>query len=87
MAEILEQDRSTKIVIVSGQGEKGPALEAIGSGAYDFVGKPVDMAELRLLLLLGQLFRRLLRCFTFFLPLLFLRLRVSLRLGLRVSLG
>jgi two-component system NtrC family response regulator len=50
LAELLHQDRSTKVVVVSGQGEKGPALEAIGAGAYDFVGKPVDMTELRLLL-------------------------------------
>jgi two-component system NtrC family response regulator len=50
LSEILEIDSSTKVVIVSGQGEKGPALRAIGAGAYDFVGKPVDMDELKLLL-------------------------------------
>jgi two-component system NtrC family response regulator len=50
LSELLAQDRSTKVVIVSGQGEKGPALQAIGAGAYDFVGKPVEMDELRLLL-------------------------------------
>ena len=41
LSEILTIDRSTKVVIVSGQGEKGPALRAIGTGAYDFLGKPV----------------------------------------------
>jgi two-component system NtrC family response regulator len=50
LAEILAIDRSTKVVIVSGQGEKGPALRAIGEGAYDFVAKPVDSDELKLLL-------------------------------------
>jgi two-component system, NtrC family, response regulator len=50
LSAILEQDRTAKVVIVSGQGEKGPALQAIGTGAYDFVGKPVNMEELRLLL-------------------------------------
>ncbi len=50
LAELLAHDRHTKVVIVSGQGEKEPALHAIGSGAYDFVGKPVVMDELRLLL-------------------------------------
>jgi two-component system NtrC family response regulator len=50
LAEILGQDRLTKVVIVSGQGERKPALDAIGAGAYDFVGKPVDMDELRGLL-------------------------------------
>ncbi len=50
LAELLTEDRRTKVVIVSGQGEKGPALQAIGAGAYDFVGKPVEMDELRILL-------------------------------------
>ena len=50
LSEILTIDRSTKVVIVSGQGEKGPALRAIGAGAYDFLGKPVEMEELKLLL-------------------------------------
>jgi two-component system NtrC family response regulator len=50
LSEILAIDRLTKVVIVSGQGEKGPALRAIGAGAYDFVGKPVEMDELKLLL-------------------------------------
>lgn len=50
LAELLRIDRSAKIVIVSGQGEKGPALRAIGEGAYDFVNKPVQPDELRVLL-------------------------------------
>ena len=50
LSELLAIDRMTKVVIVSGQGEKGPALQAIGAGAYDFVGKPVEMDELKLLL-------------------------------------
>jgi two-component system, NtrC family, response regulator len=50
LSEVLEHDRTTKVVIVSGQGEKEPALQAIGAGAYDFMGKPIDMDELRLLL-------------------------------------
>ena len=50
LSELLAADHATKVVIVSGQGEKGPALRAIGAGAYDFLGKPVDMDELKLLL-------------------------------------
>src|ERR1044072_9517666 len=50
LSEMLEIDRCAKVVIVSGQGEKGPALQAIGSGAYDFVGKAVEMDELKLML-------------------------------------
>jgi two-component system NtrC family response regulator len=41
-------DSLAKVIIVSGQGEKAVALRAIGLGAYDFLGKPVDMDELKL---------------------------------------
>jgi two-component system NtrC family response regulator len=37
-------------VIISGQGEKEVALRAVGAGAYDFLNKPVEMDELKLLL-------------------------------------
>lgn len=50
LSELLAIDRATKVVIVSGQGEKGPAMRAVGLGAYDFVGKPAEMDELKLLL-------------------------------------
>src|ERR1700722_489292 len=50
LSELLAQDRLVKVVIVSGQGEKENALRAIGSGAYDFLSKPVDMEELKFLL-------------------------------------
>ncbi|MEO6246520.1 MAG: PEP-CTERM-box response regulator transcription factor [Opitutaceae bacterium] len=65
LSELLSIDASTKVVIVSGQSEKGPALRAIGAGAYDFVGKPVEMDELKFLLKrcfhLAQLEREYLR--------------------------
>src|SRR5688500_19037701 len=50
LTELLSSDRLTNVVIVSGQGAKRPALRAIGSGAYDFLGKPVEMEEQKLLL-------------------------------------
>ncbi len=50
LAELLALDAQAKVVIVSGQGEKGNALRAVGSGAYDFLGKPVEMDELKFLL-------------------------------------
>ena len=50
LSELLTQDRLVKVVIISGQGEKETALRAIGSGAYDFLSKPVDMEELKFLL-------------------------------------
>ncbi len=50
LSDLLDIDRLAKIVIVSGQADKASALRAVGAGAYDFLGKPVDMVELKLLL-------------------------------------
>jgi two-component system NtrC family response regulator len=50
LSELLAQDRLVKVVIITGQSEKETALRAIGSGAYDFLCKPVDMEELKFLL-------------------------------------
>ncbi len=50
LAEILALDNLLRVVIITGQGEKAIALRAIGAGAYDFLSKPVEMEELKLLL-------------------------------------
>lgn len=50
LAQILDIASRTKVVIASGQNERQTALEAVGAGAYDFLAKPVDVEELRLLL-------------------------------------
>jgi two-component system NtrC family response regulator len=50
LAELLTQDGRVKVIIVSGQGEKRNALEAIGAGAHDFLCKPVDLEELKVVL-------------------------------------
>jgi len=50
LAAILALDPLAKVIVVSGQGDKQNALRAIGAGAYDFLCKPVDMDELRLVL-------------------------------------
>lgn len=50
LSAILSRDPLAKVIIVSGQGEKQNALRAVGSGAYDFLCKPVDMDELSLVL-------------------------------------
>jgi two-component system, NtrC family, response regulator len=50
LSEILAADPMTKVVIISGQGEKHNALEGVGSGAYDFLTKPVDLDELKVIL-------------------------------------
>jgi len=53
LSDLLALERLAKIVIITGQGEKGIALQAIGAGAYDFLVKPVDMEELKLVVRRG----------------------------------
>jgi two-component system NtrC family response regulator len=50
LADLLEIDPRAKIIVVSGQEEKKNAIRAVGAGAYDFLCKPVDMDELKLIL-------------------------------------
>ncbi len=47
LSEMLAVDKSAKIIIVSGQGEKENALRAVGAGAYDFLCKPVELESLK----------------------------------------
>jgi two-component system NtrC family response regulator len=50
LSDILAIDNTAKVIIISGQGERPNAIEAVGAGAYDFLCKPVEMEELRILL-------------------------------------
>ena len=50
LGELLAIDPGAKVIVISGQGEKKNALEAVAAGAYDFLCKPVEMDELQLLL-------------------------------------
>jgi two-component system NtrC family response regulator len=50
LAELKSVDEMAKVIVISGQGEKKNALEAVAAGAYDFLCKPVDTDELKLLL-------------------------------------
>ena len=50
LSNIFAMDNTAKVIIISGQSEKQNAIEAVGAGAYDFLCKPVQMGELRLLL-------------------------------------
>ncbi len=50
LASLLTLDRSAKVIIVSGQSDRENAVRAIGAGAYDFLCKPVDVEQLKLLL-------------------------------------
>ena len=50
LSDILAIDNTAKIIVISGQSEKQNAIEAVGAGAYDFLCKPVEMDELKLVL-------------------------------------
>lgn len=50
LSAVLGVDPLAKVIVVSGQGERQNALSAVGAGAYDFIVKPVEMDELKLVL-------------------------------------
>jgi two-component system NtrC family response regulator len=50
LEELLQHDRNAKVVVASGQSERRNAMQAIGEGAWDFLNKPVDIDELRVVL-------------------------------------
>jgi two-component system NtrC family response regulator len=50
LSEMVGANRMTKVIIVTGQSDKANALRAIGQGAYDFLCKPVEMEELKIIL-------------------------------------
>jgi len=50
LGDILAHDRLSKVIIITGRHEKEHALAAIGRGAYDFLNKPVQLEELRVII-------------------------------------
>lgn len=48
--EILQEDSSTKVLIVTGNTEKEHALKAVAEGAHDFFSKPIDLEEMKITL-------------------------------------
>lgn len=50
LAQLLASDSRVKVVILSGQGDKKNSLRAVGEGAYDFLSKPPDLDELKVIL-------------------------------------
>src|ERR1051326_1272638 len=50
LSALLAIDSTAKVIVISGRSEKQNAIQAIGAGAYDFLGKPLDMDTLKLLL-------------------------------------
>ena len=50
LAEMLEFNPLIKVIIITGQGEKENALKAVGQGAYDFLCKPIQTEDLKVIL-------------------------------------
>ena len=49
LEEILACAPDTKVIVVSGNGDRANAIAAVGAGAYDFYHKPIDGEELALI--------------------------------------
>ncbi len=47
---MLSEDHRAKIIVLSGNDERRNVLQAIEFGAYDFYQKPIDLAELKVIL-------------------------------------
>lgn len=50
MKEILMSAAATKIIVMTGNTNRGTALEAVSLGAYDYYSKPVNIGELKTIL-------------------------------------
>src|SRR5215831_15645898 len=50
LADLLPSDPALKIIVITGQDEKGNGMHAIGQGAYDFFCKPVKIDELKVVI-------------------------------------
>jgi two-component system NtrC family response regulator len=59
LAEVLRIAPETKVIVVTGNGERKTALRAIASGAYDFCEKPVQIDVLRTIIQRGLNLHRL----------------------------
>jgi two-component system NtrC family response regulator len=59
LEEVLRIAPQTKVIVVTGNGERKTALRAIASGAYDFCEKPVEIEVLRTIIGRGLNLHRL----------------------------
>ncbi|MBL9167529.1 MAG: PEP-CTERM-box response regulator transcription factor [Verrucomicrobiales bacterium] len=50
LTEMVACDPQVKVIILSGQSERGNALRAVNEGAYDFLVKPPEIEELKVVL-------------------------------------
>jgi two-component system NtrC family response regulator len=48
--ELLQRNRSAKVIVLTGHDERENALKAVQSGAYDFYQKPIALEELKVIL-------------------------------------
>ncbi len=48
--EVLERAPLTKVIVITGSNQRECAVQAIQRGAYDYYGKPVDLAVLKVIL-------------------------------------
>ena len=47
--ELIGLDSLAKVIVITGQTDRQNALKAVGLGAYDFLSKPVEMEELKVI--------------------------------------
>ncbi len=59
LEEVLHIAPETKVIVVTGNGERKNALKAVSSGAYDFCEKPVEIEVLRTIIERGLNLHRL----------------------------
>ena len=50
LAEIIRESPLTKVIVITGNGQRENALKAIQAGAYDYYEKPVDLQELKVII-------------------------------------
>jgi len=50
LSDILQQNSTTKVIVITGQQEREHALLAVNKGAYDFFCKPIQTEELKVVL-------------------------------------
>ena len=50
LGRILQHDPLVKAVVITGTSERGSAIKAVSHGAHDFLVKPVDIDELKIIL-------------------------------------
>lgn len=50
LEEMLQKNPSCKVIVLSGNEDHANALAAVDMGAYDFYHKPIDLAELKIIL-------------------------------------